>query len=222
MLIVPEQTPRINAHVAMSVLVGVGVRMGMNFPGWMPMTMGVNQVGPAKQRAVAQQRPWIALGCDLAFLKDDAMVSDVFDQPQFVSGRDHGFVPVAQGDQHIDDLALAAWIEPRGRLVQQQDFRVEHQHRCQSDPLLLAAREPVRWPPLQVSDFHLIERLGNPPDDFLAGHAELQRPERDLIEYRRIEELNVRILKNKSNPAAKIEGEPIMIESVAVERLAVE
>ena len=38
-----------------SVVMRVSVRMGMNFPGWMPVTMGVNQVGPAQQRAIAQQ-----------------------------------------------------------------------------------------------------------------------------------------------------------------------
>jgi len=194
----------------------------MNFPGWMPVTMGVNQVGPAQQRPIAQQIRRCAFGRDFTLLKDDAIVGDVFDQSQVVSGRDHSPVSIAPGDQHIDDLALASWIEPRGRLIQQQDFRIEHQHRRQSDALFLATRETMRRPPLQVPNFHQIERFGDAPDDFLFGHAELQGPKRDLIEDRGIEELNVGILKNKSNPAAKIEGESVVLELAPMKRLAME
>jgi hypothetical protein len=49
----------------------------------------------------------------------------------------------------------------------------------------------------------------------------LQRTERHLIEDRRIEELNVWILKNQSHAAPKIEGESVMLESGPMERLAV-
>src|SRR5712691_9642018 len=73
-----------------SVMMRVRMRMGMNFPGWMPVTMGVNQVGPAQQRAIAQQIAGVAFSRDLTLLKDHAIVSDVFDQPQIVCGRNHG------------------------------------------------------------------------------------------------------------------------------------
>src|SRR5260370_36941665 len=73
-----------------------------------------------------------------------------------------------------------------------------------------------------MTDLHHVEHLVDAPDDLLPGPAELQRGECNLVKHRRIEELHVRILKDQAHAPPKIEGESIIVEARAINRLAME
>ena len=53
-------------------------------------------------------------------------------------------VAALQLAQEIDDLRLHRHVERRGRLIENQEFRLEHERPGDGDALALAARELVR------------------------------------------------------------------------------
>ena len=59
-------------------------------------------------------------------------------------------------------------------------------------------------------------------DDRLPGPAELQRPKSNLIEHRRVEKLDIGILKHQLHAAPEIEGERIIVETAGVEPIPLE
>ena len=92
------------------------------------------------------------------------------------------------------------------RFVQQQDFRIENEHRRQRDPLLLAARQSMRRAVLEMRDREFLERGVDALANFIFCPAELQRPEGELVEHGRTEELHVGVLKHQADAATEGEG----------------
>ena len=77
-------------------------------------------------------------------LENMARVGNIFDQVKIVSCRDYGLPPAAATYQEVNHLAFTFGIK-RGRgLVEQQDFRIQDQHRGQCDPLFFSRRQMMR------------------------------------------------------------------------------
>jgi hypothetical protein len=72
-------------------------------------------------------------------------------------------------------------VEGAQRLVQQQHRRVEDQGPGQRDPLLLAARQLGRPPPLQALELDQGQRLGDPPPGLGLVHVLEAQPEGDVV-----------------------------------------
>ena len=132
--------------------VWVGVRVRVRFSRIVAMAMRVDQVGASEQCLIAQQSRRVAFGHYLPVLENEAVIRDVFYQPEVVSGGDYGLAAIAPADQQIDNLTLAFRIERRGGFVQQQYFGIEHQHGSQRHAFFFAAGEPVRRAILQMRD----------------------------------------------------------------------
>ena len=120
------------------VFVAVAVRMGVHLAWSMRVTVGVNEVRAQQQRVVVQYLRRRTRRDNAAALEDVTVIRDVLHQVEIVSGRDHGLVPAAAAHQEIDHLALALGIKRGGGLIQQQDLRIEDQHRGQRNPLLFS------------------------------------------------------------------------------------
>ena len=120
-------------------------------------------------------------------LEDMAVVRNIFDQIEIVSGSDHRLSSAAATHQKVDHLALALGIKRGGGFVQQQDFGIENQHRRQRDPLFFSRREVMRRAVLQVRDLHLLEHLGDAKTNLFLRPLQLQRPESDFVKHGRIE-----------------------------------
>ena len=76
---------------------------------------------------------------------DDDAVAERAHHLQVVTDEEVGeAAPPLQVAQEVDDLALHRKVERRGRLVEQDEFRIEHQRAGDGDALALAAGEFVR------------------------------------------------------------------------------
>ena len=81
----------------------------------------------------------------LAGAHDDDAVAERANDFQVVADEQIGEpAPLLQIAQQVDDLALHGEIERRRRLVEQDEFRVQHQRARNGDALALAAGEFVR------------------------------------------------------------------------------
>ena len=135
---------------------------------------------------------------------------------QLMRRRDDRLPPVVPGFQQLDHLALAARIQRRGRLIQQQHVGIEHDHRSQRHPLFFPAREPVRRAILQMFRANPFQRPVHPLQNLLSRPAQLQRSKRHFVKHRGIEKLNVRILKNHSHPPPELQREAIVLHRLSV------
>ena len=81
----------------------------------------------------------------------------------FVSGHNHGNARMVQLVQQVHHLITSFYVNPAGRLIQQEQSRVADQGAGQEHPLLLSARQFPDVPPVQVRDaqpfHHLISRI---------------------------------------------------------------
>jgi hypothetical protein len=103
------------------------------------MEMLVNQIDAAQQLGIADDLPRSASGRHPAVFEKYAMIGDVHREIQIVGGDHHSSTAVAQSRKQIDDLAFAARIERVSRLVEQKNFRVQHENRRNGDALLLSS-----------------------------------------------------------------------------------
>ena len=82
---------------------------------------------------------------DAALAHDRELAADVGDHGEVVRDEQVGeAAPPAQVDQEVEDLGLDGDVERRGRLVEQDDLRLQDQRPGDRDPLALAAGELVR------------------------------------------------------------------------------
>ncbi len=151
---------------AVLVTVAVAMRVVMKLARSMGMAMGVDEIRSEQQGLVVQNLSRCT-GCDNpSALEDVADIGDILDQVEVVSGCDHGLPAAAATYQEVDHLAFAFGIKRSRGFIQQQNIRIEDQHRCQSDPLLFPGGEMMRRAILQMRDLHLRERLGNTAHEF--------------------------------------------------------
>ena len=122
--------------------------------------------------------------------------------------------------EHVEQPDLAARVEGVGGLVEQQHVRLHGEHRGDGDALLLAAAKRVRRPVEQVLDAQLPRRLAHAALDLLAGEAELQRAEGQLVEGVGAEELHVGLLEDEADARAELPAVRRVLERLLGERRA--
>jgi len=155
------------------MFVGMHVRMRMDFAGGVNVAMNVDQVGPLEQRCVAQNLSGRTFGCHAACLENKAVIRDILDDIQLVCGGDHGLRSAAPAHQEIDHLAGALRVQ-RGRgLVEEQHFRVKHQHRRQCDPLLFARRQMMGRAVFEWGNLHHLEHPADLPSNLFLRPTKL-------------------------------------------------
>ena len=140
-----------------------------------------------------------------AGLKHEAIVGDFLDAIQIVRGGDDRPAGVLPAGQQVNRLALAAGVERRRWLIEQEHLRIEDQDGSDGHSLLLASREPVRRPVLQMRDVQMVQRLGYALANEVRRPAQLQRSKRELVEDCRIEQLRIGILEHQAHTAAEVE-----------------
>src|SRR3954467_8442021 len=107
------------------------------------MAVRVNEIRTQQQRLVIQDLRWCAAGYDLSALEHVAIICNVLYQVKIVSCSNHRLPASAASHEEVDHLALAFWIKSSRRFVQQQDFRIENQNRCQRYSFFFSSRKLV-------------------------------------------------------------------------------
>ena len=106
---------------------------------------GVEQLARVRVLRRREQRRDVRLLDDLAVVHDRDAVGEVRDDAHVVRDQhDRGAELLGEPPQQVEDLGLHGDVEGRGRLVGDDQARVEHQGLRDDDALLLAARELVR------------------------------------------------------------------------------
>jgi hypothetical protein len=112
--------------------------------------------------------------------------------------------------QQADQFPAAPGVEARRRLVEDEDRGIHREDRRERDPLALTEREPMRDAALRAG--HPDRREG-PLDaivDLVGRQAEVDRPERDVVEDGRAEELVVGILEDQADLGTdRLDGRPV-------------
>ena len=186
------------------------------------MAMFVNKIRLEKELAVCQQFCGSNGRHDIALIHDVNHVGDVFQQIQLVRGCDYRRMRILPSLDQIHHLALAFGVECRSWFVQQQYIRLHNQYGGESNFFLFAAGEPIRRPVPQMIDADELQHFLDAPQHLLPLQAELQRPECDLIEYGRVEQLHVGILKDERHSPAENRAEGVIAKVILGQRLAAE
>ena len=100
-------------------------------------------------------------------------------------GADDRLPRAVQLDDEVEEPALRTRVERRGRLVEEQNVRVRYEHRCNRDPLLLAAGELVRRPIRELGDVEQREYVVDTLFDLGAVEPEVERSERHFVAHGR-------------------------------------
>ena len=98
-------------------------------------------------------------------------------------------------------------IELRGRLVEEQQPRLERKRRSKADPLQLATGELGRLAAPEVERIHRFERPLDPRPDLARRNADVFEPEGDLVRDDGHHDLVLGILEDRRNGAGKL-GRP--------------
>lgn len=154
----------------------------------------------------------MACGDDPSTLEYVAVVGDGFDNIEVVGGGDDGFHSSSPAHEKVDYLALAFGIECGGGFVHEQHFWVKYEDRGEGDAFFFAAGESVRGAVFEVGDFHEVEHVGDSAADVVVGPAELERAEGYFVEDGWVEELDIGVLEDECNAAAKCEGVRFVLE----------
>ena len=118
---------------------------------------------------------------------------------QVVGDHQHRHVERAQD---VGELAARGGVEVGRRLVEHQDLRLHRQHGGDRDPAALAEGQVVRRPVGEVGHADPVERVHRPGASSSApAHAEVGRPERDVLADGRHEQLVVGVLEDDADPA---------------------
>src|SRR5436305_820397 len=157
------------------------VRVRVYLAGLVPVAVSVDEVGLPEQRLVAQNLFRQPFRDDAPALEDEATISDVFDDAEVLRCHNHRLRAPAPPDEEINQAVLALRVERGCRLVEQQHFRVEDEHRCERDTLLLAARKTMRRAVFQVRDSHQLKSLRHAPPNLSLRPTQLQRAESNLV-----------------------------------------
>ena len=129
----------------------------------MQMRPLVDQVDRQHQLAVGEDLERSAVADEAVVLAEhDAAVGQHVERLEVVGGQHDGLAGVVELDDQLDQPLLRAWVERRGRLVEQQDLGVHHQHRRDRDTLLLAARQLVRRAVGELGDVEHRQRVVAP------------------------------------------------------------
>ena len=98
-------------------------------------------------------------------------------------------------------------VELRGRLVEEQQRRLERERRGEADALQLPAGELDRLPAPEVERVDGVEGALDPRPDLRRRDAEVLEPERDLVRRDRHHDLVLRILEDRRHRPGEL-GRP--------------
>ncbi|MNS57393.1 hypothetical protein D3C72_902780 [compost metagenome] len=124
---------------------------------------GVDQLAGVGLLRVDEDGGHVARLHQLAFFQHDGALRIAPDQPEVVRDEQHGRALVLrEADHEVEHFALAQRVERGGRLVGDQQARLEQHHAGQHDALAHAARELVRvgvQAALGVGDLHAAQHV---------------------------------------------------------------
>jgi hypothetical protein len=120
-----------------------------------------------------------------------------------VVGEDDGRAqPLDRGEEERRPLG----VELRGRLVEEEELRLERERGREAHPLELAARQLGRPPAPEVERVHGGERPLGPWPDLRGRDAQVLEPERDLVGDDRHDHLVFRILEDAGDRPRELGG----------------
>src|SRR6266849_5647814 len=100
-----------------------------------------------------------ALGQLLAVVEDEDRLAEPHDDLHVVLHEEHGLAPVAQLPHGVQELVEQGAVDPRRRLVEQDEIRVGHEHADELHQLLLAVGEIARVFPGEALELDEAEEL---------------------------------------------------------------
>ena len=187
------------------------VRMRMHDASFVPVAMRVDETSLTQQVFVGQQVVRRTGGSQPALMKDETIIGDLFENRKIVSRGDYGALSPAI-EEIFDHEITAPRIEARGRFVEQKHIRFRDHDAGQRDALFFSLRQPVRRALGEMGESHRFQESNHLRADFIVRPAQLQGRKSQLVEDPGIEKLHVRVLKNESDAAAKIESERLIVE----------
>ena len=138
-------------------------------------------------------------------VEEDDAVGALEGEGEPLLGADDGD---AEPTRPVEERAGGARVELRGRLVEEQEPRLEGERRGQADALELAAGEPGDRARRQVPRADGGERACNTAGDLARRRAEVLEAEGDLVLDARHDDLVLRILEERGHGAGEI-GWPV-------------
>ncbi len=166
----------------------------------MPMPMRMDQVHRKQQLHIRQHLIRRRVGDQAMILAEhQRAVGEVGQQRQIVCGRDERQSGVVQFLEQLQQHRLAARVEPRGGLVEQQDGGAHDEEGGERDALLLAAAEALREAGAEVEETEQVQRIVEAGADFTFRPPQLQRAESQFIFDGGVEELRLGVLKQKAD-----------------------
>ena len=142
----------------------------------------------------------------------DAPVGELVESSEVVRRADDRLPGPMQLDHEVEKPVLRARVERRGRLVEQQNVRVRHEHGGDRDALLLAAGELIRRPLGELGDVEEREHVVDAPFDLGAFEPEVERSERHFVAHGRREELGVGALEHEADTRSERARELVVVE----------
>src|SRR6476469_3368138 len=98
-----------------------------------------DQASALEQRNVMQNFERLSNAREAAVFEDYAAIRDFFQCIQIVSSHNDSFRAVGPGCKQFGDFVLTDWVERGQRLIEDEYFRVEHQHGSDRHTLFFAA-----------------------------------------------------------------------------------
>ena len=151
---------------------------------------------------LARSRGQSVLGEQLPALQAYAPPGDGLEEAAVVADRDHGQVELVED---ADDALLALFVEPGGRLVEQERLRLHGEDRGEADHLLLAKGELGCDALGKAAHAEPVERGKDDGARLFRGLPEVERPEGHVVGHRGAEELVVGVLKEQADPCPHVE-----------------
>ena len=116
-----------------------------------------------------------------------------------LDNQDGNAMLLVQFTKNLKKLAAADRVQLAGRLIQNDDFRLEGQNRGHGDLLLLPAAQGGDAAILEVGDANLLHRRLHTVGNLRLRDAEIFQPEEELILHHGGDHLGVDILKNAAD-----------------------
>ena len=123
----------------------------------------------------------------------------------FLRRQHHGDLLLAgQARQQAEDARFARGVEIRGRLIEDEDLGAHRQQRGDGDSLLLAAGEHVRGTVAVARQPYNVQRPPHPRLNLVGRHAQVLRPECDLVLHPHLRKLHLRVLEDQAGRASQV------------------
>ena len=106
--------------------------------------------------------------------------------------------------QRLEDEARAGGVERGGRLIEDENARLEREDGGDGDLLLLAAGQRRDFAVAEIGDAHGLERGRDASLDLVVRHAEVLEAEQHLVLHDGRDHLRVDVLEHAANDARDV------------------